>query len=201
MLLPMRGWKAARRIVVGRPRAVALTVFEESLNKRVRRRMRKLKSLRDLLSDPITEDEARALVDVARCRREIEELVAWLERPAVTWENFPRFQQIEEEFREERPLIQMVTTLKIDPTELERIRAEYREATVGKFLLKARPCPRCGTPPEYLDWYQYHPPTGCSGWSGWGTRCKFCLAEIDHFDTMHQYCRPRRMDKDYGLLQ
>lgn len=197
----MTGWKAERGIVAGRSRTEALTVFEESLNKRVRRRMRQLKPLRLLLSDPITEDQARALVDVARCRREIEDLAAWLEYPAVTWENFPRFQAYKDEFREDRPLIQMVTALEIDPTELDRIRAESRESCIKRFLPKAKPCPRCCTPPEYLDWYQYSPPGGGTGWSGWGTRCKFCLAEIDHFDMIHQYCGPPRRMRNCGPIQ
>jgi hypothetical protein len=198
----MRGWKAERRIVAGRSRTEALTVFEEGLNKRVRRRMRKLKPLRDLLSEPITAEQARALVDVARCRRSVEDLVGWLRSPAVTWGNFPRYQEYEEEFRGERePLVQMIMPLVTDPGELERIRAKYRQSCITEFLPKANPCLRCGTPPEYLDWYQYSPPGGGTGWSGWGTRCKFCLAEIDHFDTIHQYCGPSRKMRNCGRVQ
>ncbi|MBV8847858.1 MAG: hypothetical protein JO307_34020 [Bryobacterales bacterium] len=48
----------------------------------------KLDKLRSLLTDPITEEEALALLDVLHQRRSMKDLIEWLETRAVSWAEF-----------------------------------------------------------------------------------------------------------------
>jgi hypothetical protein len=48
----------------------------------------KLDQLRQLLTDPITHDEARGLLDVLRQRHWMRDLIEWLESRPVSWGDF-----------------------------------------------------------------------------------------------------------------
>ncbi len=62
----------------------------------------------------------------------------------------------------------------------------------------ARPCPRCGTPPEHLEWYRWESGGESGGYEGVATRCKFCLAEVDSFAGMHWTGIGRRRRRNTG---
>src|SRR5579862_873586 len=52
----------------------------------------KLEQLKDLLSDPLTQDQAAALDDVLHQRQEMRILIDWIESaPTMPWRDFPAF--------------------------------------------------------------------------------------------------------------
>lgn len=154
----------------------------------------RLKQLRELLHDPVTEDEAMALNDVLHRRRRWTDMIAWLKEPTVSWPNhFVRqaFRAEEEERRLkeyyraeaekwlngiESPAAAM-THAAIAERNLESEEAKAR------YLQRARPCPRCGTPPDFLEWFYYCSPPSflCRAYRGWATRCLRCVEKIDFF--------------------
>lgn len=74
-------------IAAGRSVDDVLAAFRNSVNRlgtmfsTERWLLPKLDQLRSLLSDPITEDEAQALLDVLHQRRFMKDLLGWLEAP------------------------------------------------------------------------------------------------------------------------
>lgn len=197
MLPTMAVTRGEQTVTPGMSVREAIERFEQNGHLGAKRRFQRLRALRRLLSDPVTAEQARALADVMKLRRTVSDLIRWLESPVVTWENFPLYQKHQPEFRPEEPE-PVLYSPRLPPGELERIREEYRAASIKDHLPNASPCPRCGTPPEYLEWYPWSPPKECpSGYMGWKTRCRFCLTEVDFFPTGHirrWYPRPIRRD-------
>ncbi len=83
------------RIAAGKSIRDALTAFRESVNQKGtifstdHWLLPKLEQLQQLLTEPITQEEAEALLDVRYQRHFLEELIEWLERGRpVSWENF-----------------------------------------------------------------------------------------------------------------
>ena len=83
------------RITAGRSICEALTAFRESVNKPDtvfgpdHWLLPKLDRLRGLLSEPITQEEAEALLDVLYQRHFLEDLIEWVEsRRSETWADF-----------------------------------------------------------------------------------------------------------------
>jgi hypothetical protein len=78
----------------GMPLREALRVFEESVNQpgaifsTDHWLAPKLEQLRGLLSDPITDDQATALVDVLHERHWMRDLIDWLQGPPMPWQSF-----------------------------------------------------------------------------------------------------------------
>ena len=78
-------------IAAGRSVDDVLAAFRNSVNRpgtmfsTERWLLPKLDQLRSLLSDPITEDEAQALLDVLHQRRFMKDLLEWLERRPARW--------------------------------------------------------------------------------------------------------------------
>jgi hypothetical protein len=163
----------------------------------------KLDSLRKLLHDPITDDEAMALLDVLHNRRWMKDLLEWLQGDPISWANFfVRRQFLEEEAKQ----IRQEELRKADedwargvrkpslfddlftPEQEAEMQAEALASAKKTYLAKAKSCPRCGTPPEYLDWFRYSSPpstwANLCGRAGWKTRCKFCGQQVDFFVTM-----------------
>lgn len=150
--------------------------------------------LAQLLHDPITQDEANALLDVLYERRRMSDLLEWLKEMPTTWANFFTYREFK---RKEAERVELERYKVLDERWARRkrnrtlTRAEQeaiaRSAAEAKsyYLHRAHPCPRCGTPPEHLEWYAYcSPPSSWKrlmGRAGWRTRCKFCLQEIDFF--------------------
>ena len=48
----------------------------------------RLERLRKLLHDPITDDEAAALLDVLHEQRRMKDILEWLEGERISWRNF-----------------------------------------------------------------------------------------------------------------
>lgn len=146
----------------------------------------KLELLEQLLHDPITQDEANALLDVLYERCRMTDLLEWLKEMPTTWANFFTYRDFK---RQEAERVELERDKVLDerwarrqrnrsltPTEQEAIAGSAAEAK-SYYLLCAHPCPRCGTPPEHLEWYYYcSPPSSWKrlmGRAGWRTRCKF----------------------------
>ncbi len=90
---PMAQQKS-ERIKAGMLREEALRIFEESVNQPGTMfstdhwLQPKLEQLRMLLSDPITEDQASALLDVLHERHWMGDLLEWLQGPPLPWQSF-----------------------------------------------------------------------------------------------------------------
>ena len=89
-----------QRIVGGIPVADALDIFRASVNQpgnmfsRDHWLMPKLERLRRLLSDPVSADQATALVDVLYQRKWMADLLEWLEEgPEIPWTDFPEWRR------------------------------------------------------------------------------------------------------------
>jgi hypothetical protein len=159
----------------------------------------RLGRLRELLHDPITDEEAAALLDVLHEKRRMKDLLEWLDGESISWPNFflrRRFLEEEAERKRREDLrrddeewaqrntewgaIESLLTAE-ERAERETDRAEARQ----EYLSDAKPCPRCGTPAEYLEWFYYFSPpsswANLGGRAGWKTRCKSCLQPIDFF--------------------
>jgi hypothetical protein len=163
----------------------------------------KLERMRQLMHEPITDDEAAAMVDVLYQRREMRSLIEWLEDEPVSWTgHFIRAAFRAEEVHRQRqeelrkldedwekgitPLNDFAANVGTpEPEEDAQRRAELLRDAKAEHLPGARPCPSCGTPPEYLEWFQYSSPPSTwenlCGRGGWKTRCRFCLREVDLF--------------------
>jgi len=81
-------------IEAGMPREDALRMFEKSVNQRGTMfstdhwLQPKLERLRVLLSDPISEEHASALLDVLYERHWMSDLLDWLQGPPMPWQSF-----------------------------------------------------------------------------------------------------------------
>jgi hypothetical protein len=64
----------------------------------------KLDVLRQFLHDPITQDEANALLDVLYERRWMADLIEWIQGPAMTWPNFFVYRKFKEQEAERAKL-------------------------------------------------------------------------------------------------
>jgi len=148
----------------------------------------KLERLRLLLQDPITGDEASALLDVLYKRHFMRDPLEWLARRTEPWSRFfadreqrhAALRQSEEEWQNRRKSL----------TKKQRARTERKHLAVvqKEFLPIAQPCPRCGLPAEKLKWFRYRSPrstwANLCGRAGWKTRCRICRQEIDFFIRM-----------------
>ena len=132
----------------------------------------RFQQMRELLHEPITADEAMALNDVLHRRRRWADLIAWLQEPTVSWPNhFVRqaFRAAEEERRlKEYYRTEAGKWLEgIDSPVAEMTHAaiaernQKSEQAKARYLQRARPCPRCGPPPDFLDWSYHCSPPSC----------------------------------------
>jgi hypothetical protein len=86
--------KPGAQITSGRSIDDVLTAFRESVNQPGAMfstdhwLLPKLDRLKQLLTDPITQDEAQALLDVLFQRHWMRDLIEWLESRQVSWEDF-----------------------------------------------------------------------------------------------------------------
>lgn len=98
---------AGQQIAAGISVETTLRVFRDSVNKphtifsTDHWLSPKLDRLRELLSEPITADQAEALLDVLYQRHWMGELIEWLESPPIAWQDFfkyPERQEAEEAY-------------------------------------------------------------------------------------------------------
>jgi hypothetical protein len=128
--------KPEQRIAGGTPVAEALQVFHQSVNQpgtifsRDHWLLPKFERLRRLLNDPVTGDQAAALLDVLYQRRWMCDLIEWLkEAPEVSWADFFAW-------RERRNMVRS-----IEQSEEMGISLPVR-LDEG---VKVASCPRCGS--------------------------------------------------------
>jgi len=157
----------------------------------------RLQQMREHLHDPITADEALALNDILYQRRRWVDMMAWLHEPTVSWkEHFTREtyrpkeadRQLNEYLRGQDEkwasgtLPSPLLAFGWSPEEIvEFERTEIEDAKL-QYLDRAKPCPRCGTPAESLEWFHYvSPPSWRTVFAGWKTRCRSCTQEVDYF--------------------
>lgn len=196
---------AENRIRKGAPVADVLSAFSDSVDQpnttfsTPRWLLPKLECLTVLLHDPITGDEAAALLDVLYDRRRMKDLLEWLEGESISWPNFfvrrkfleeeaervrrEELRQADEEWAQRNTEWGVRESL-LTVEELDKLEADRAEAR-KECLSQAKPCPRCGTPPEHLEWFYYFScPSSWANWhgrGGWKTRCKTCLQQVDFF--------------------
>lgn len=157
--------------------------------------------MREHLHDPITADEAAAINDVLFRRRRWVDMMAWLHEPDVSWENHfvrEKFRAEEADRRLREYLIledkkwaangfrhagDLTFDSRLSAEKLAEQETKWMEDAKIYYLDRAKPCPHCGTPPEHLEWLRYENPPSCwrTIFSGWKTRCRFCLREVDYF--------------------
>jgi hypothetical protein len=129
--------KPEQGIAHGTPVAEALQAFHESVNQpgtifsRDHWLLPKFERLRRLLNDPVTEDQAAALLDVLYQKRWMSDLIEWLEQaPEVSWADFF-------EWRKRRS---MVRSIEQDEEMGISLPLELEE---GAMVVS---CPRCSSP-------------------------------------------------------
>jgi len=191
------------------PREDALRAFREAVNQPNTMfstdhwLLPKLERLRQLLHDPITDDEAMALLDVLYERHRMKDLLEWLEAEPMSWPNFFVYRRFLEEEAERKRREELRNADEewargvhkpglfndlFTPEQRAEMEAEHLAAARKEYLSIAKSCPRCGTPSEYLEWFHYSSPpstwANLCGRAGWKTRCKFCGQEVDFFVTM-----------------
>lgn len=131
----------------------------------------------------------------------MDDLFAWLEGSGKSWPNYFKykaFMEAEERRKRDEELrqrdedwangIRRPGRYEFEPDgdeDAETMRARALERFKETYMPKARPCPNCGTPPEYLEWYFWS--SRPSSWArrcgrgGVKTRCKFCCRQVDFF--------------------
>lgn len=157
----------------------------------------RLEQMREHLHDPVAADEALALNDVLHRRRRWVDMMAWLHEPTVPWEEHfireaDRAREADRKLKEylrrqdekwaSGTLPSPLLALGWSPEEIvEFERTEIEDAKL-RYLERAKPCPRCGTPVQCLEWFRYvSPPSSRTVFSGWKTRCRSCTQEVDYF--------------------
>ena len=138
--------------------------------------------MRALLHDPITGDEAYALNDVVHRRHKYCDMIAWLSNEPVSWNGYFMREAFREEEAdrlnteywrkksEEKPQDSVCTA------EEAECRRQYLAGAKAEYMKFASPCPNCGTPPEFLEWYLHG--------GALLTRCRFCLQQVNEFTLM-----------------
>jgi hypothetical protein len=198
-------------ITTGMEREDALRIYAASVNQEdslftyLPSLPEKLNQMRGLLHDPISADEAYALNDVIYRRRRYCDMIAWLQDDPISWDGH----FVREVFRAEESDRQLIeqwrkededeanrgarseTNSWCTPEEAAEFRRQYLEGAKAEYLKFARPCPNCGTPPEFLEWY-------LDG-GGLLTRCRFCLQQVSEFTLMIGTIN-RRLKRPAALL-
>jgi hypothetical protein len=182
-------------ITAGLPRDEALRIYAASVNKEdtlftfIPTLPAKLAQMRELLHDPITVDEAYALSDVLYRRQKFTDMIAWLQDEPIAWDGYFARQR----FRAEQADRQLLEDLRREEEERDNgitacdsglspeRSAELAADAKRYYLPMAKPCPNCGTPPEFLEWSRYSTPQSPRGFfcGGWNTRCRFCLQVVN----------------------
>jgi hypothetical protein len=120
----------------GLPVEEALRIFRESVNRpdttfsTDRWLLPKLDRLRELLTDPITPDQACALLDVLHDRRPMSELIGWLEAPPMAWSSYPTYLQYRYEFTGDDQHAPFICLTGIDWTSRRKRRRPSQAGTV-----------------------------------------------------------------------
>jgi len=96
---------AEERIAAGVPVEEALAAFRDGVNRpgtifsTDHWLLPKLQRLRELFNDPITADQAKALLDVLYQRHWMRDLMEWLEAPPMPWSEFFEYREVQQRYR------------------------------------------------------------------------------------------------------
>jgi hypothetical protein len=211
----------AERIAAGLQREEALRIYQSSVRDPVivfypDELPKRLAHMREYLHDPVTEDEAVALNDVIRRRRTWSVLMPWLKEQAVSWKDHCESDAFrtdeadrllaeylhdeDEKWAKGLPSATPFRWVDSEFTQEELAERNVEHEWLKAFhLKKAKPCPRCGTPPEQLEWFYYcDPPSSWRDYStGWKTRCGICLQEVQFFWGMTVHGARPEVPKDF----
>ena len=170
----------------------------------------RLQSLRGLLSEPISWDEAEALHDAVMRRTKLDDVIEWLKQSTLSWRVFR--QRNEETIAEMKKIKAAEDRLLYERKFAEAERAWKTkastpwEAAMGdktfqaghdpsaakqRYGGSAHPCPRCGT--RDLTWFYFVTPLPryelrqFHGFAGWMTACERCNVTVDFFQEMRVY--------------
>jgi hypothetical protein len=142
--------------------------------------------LEGLLSDPLTPDHARLLLewDQLASPRSVDSLVRWLECQPATWEEFDRSEakrRREEAWRLAGGYFSwkaLHRLRRLDPS-LPWGQPGRHPSTYTPYRRSASPCPQCGTPPERLTWIRSRGGWVWRRWAwGWVIVCDPCHLQV-----------------------
>lgn len=118
----------------------------------------------------------------AKLKRRDPEL-AWKMREQDA-ESIREMRRKEEQHLREKGYTHYWQLAKNDPTFQARF-APKAKAARQKYSARARPCPKCGTKEDKLDWFYFMTPgsylQALAGRAGWMTACPKCNVEVDFF--------------------
>lgn len=172
----------------------------------------RLQSLRALLSEPITSEQAEALRDALLKRAGLDEVIHWLSDSTLSWPLFLRRKQEsdaalkkikaeQEKLEYERKLAEAEMAWKTKAATPWEAAMRNRDLQAGydpdaarqKYGQSSHPCPICGS--QQLTWFYYFTPpppyelrgTGAHGAAGWMTACEHCGVQVDFFQESRVY--------------
>lgn len=170
----------------------------------------RLQSLRELLSEPITSEQAEALSDAVMKRAKLDDVIEWLADSTLSWqvshqhkkESAAKLKGIkagEEKLEYERKFAEAEMAWKTKahtPWEAAMRDKVFQarhdsSAAKQKYGHSAHRCPKCGSPEVTWFYYVTPPPRyelrRFHGFAGWMTACERCNVEIDFFEEMRVY--------------
>ena len=142
--------------------------------------------LKGLLSDPLTPDHARLLLewDQLAETRSVDSLVRWLECQPATWKEFDQSEakrRREEAWRWAGGYFSwkaLDRLRRLDPS-LPWGQQGRHPSTHAPYRDRAGPCPQCGTPPERLTWIRSRGGWVWRRWAwGWAIVCDPCHLQV-----------------------
>ena len=167
----------------------------------------RLQSLRGLLSEPITSEQAGALCDAVAKRAELDDVIEWLSESRLSWHVFyqhkkesvaklKRIKAGEERLKYERMFAEaeMAWKTKADSPweaamrdkDFQSKHDRHRSDAKQRYALSAHSCPKCGS--GEVTWFYYSTPPpryesrGTSVYfAGWMTACERCNEQVDFF--------------------
>jgi hypothetical protein len=171
----------------------------------------RLRSLRGLLSEPITSDQVEALCDAVMKRAKLDDVIEWLADSKLSWRVFDqhrkegaaeleRIKAEQQKLEYERKFAEAEMAWKTKantPWEAamrdKAFQARHDSSTAEqKYGDSAHPCPQCGS--REVTWFYYVSPPHphyelreLHGFAGWMTACERCNVQIDFFDEMRIY--------------
>ncbi len=164
----------------------------------------RLQSLQELLSEPITSEQAEALSDSLAKRSKLDDVIEWLSDSTLSWRAFDQHKKeselklrrirVEEQklkYEQKFAEAEMAWMTKANtPWEAAMRDKDFQakhdpSAAVRKYGHLAHSCPKCGSP-EVTWFYYVTPPPPYEqrmfhGLAGWMTACEGCCVKIDFF--------------------
>jgi hypothetical protein len=168
----------------------------------------RFQSLRALLSETITSEQAEALCDAIAKRANLDDVIEWLSNSALSWQVFhhhkeeseaelTRIKTEEEKLEYKRKFAEAERAWKTKantPWEAAMRDRDFQakhdlSVAKKKYGHLAHTCPKCGS--REVTWFYYVTPPPpyesrhlSTGFAGWMTACERCGVEIDLFEEL-----------------